>query len=292
MGEDLNYTELVRLLCCEFEIRTNSRKLADRLSSITQHSEQDLPVVQHSTLTLTWTGEEFCIRGDGIEDDFELSVNSTLEAVYNRLHDTAVAAMPDYIRIGAATGSNRGHAFLIIGPARAGKTTLALALMLDGIDMTGDALALLRGGKALAFPRKFHLRENDIGRISALKVLDRFADLIANPQESRLVALDPLDFGKPWRIAPAPVSAMFLLESNFGGRTTIRRSGKLEMVRRVLPHCTAPVSGRRDWLGDLCSTIDRAETFVVELGDLDPAVALLKGVLDETVSEIGPTPPG
>jgi hypothetical protein len=159
MGEDLNYTELVRLLCCEFEIRTNSRKLADRLSLITQHAEQDLPVVQHSTLTLTWTGEEFFIRGDGIEDDFELSVNSTLEAVYNRLHYTAVEAMPDYIRIGAATGSNRGHAFLIIGPARAGKTTLALALMLDGIDITGDASRCCAAGKRLPSTKISRARE-------------------------------------------------------------------------------------------------------------------------------------
>jgi hypothetical protein len=274
----MTYVDHVRLLSCEFEIRTNSRELIDMFSAVTQRAEQDVPVVERCTVTVDWTGDEFRIDIGGMEDDFELSVTSALETLYRRLHSRAIAALPDHIRIYAATGMHTGSAFLIIGPERAGKTTLALSLMLEGVDITGDALVLLRDGQALAFPRKFHAHEDSLGRLAKLP-LDRFAGAISNPQEGRIVALDPLEFGKPWRIMPAAVSAVFYIEPNFDGRSTLRRSGKVEMIHRVLPHCAPPMSSRRDWLGDLCATVDRAETFLIELGDLQSALTATLQVL-------------
>jgi hypothetical protein len=280
-ADPLTYIEHIRLLCCEFEIRPSSRELVDRLSYITQRAEQDVPVVQRGTVTVTWTGDEFRISGEGMEDDFELSVLNTLETLYQRLHGRAIAALPDHIRINAATGMHAGRSFLIVGPARAGKTTLALSLMLQGIDITGDGLVLLRDGEALPFPRKFYVREDSIGRVPRLRGIDRFAACISNPQEGRLVALDPLEFGKPWRIAPASVSTILYIEPNHGARSALRRSGKVDMTRRVLQHCLPPTSGRRDWLGDLCATVDRAQTFVIELGDLDSALVEAIAVLSQ-----------
>jgi hypothetical protein len=273
------YVQNIRLLCCEFEIRTNSWDVINRFSHVTQSAEQDVPVLERGTVIVTWTGDEFRISGDGMEDDFELSVTSVVETLYQRLHGRAVAALPDHIRISGGSGTHARGSFIIIGPEGAGKTTLALNLMLEGIDITGDALVLLRDGKALPFPRRFFAREDSIGRIPSLRVMDRFAGYISNPQSGRVIALDPLEFGKPWRIAPSPVSALLYAEPNHGGRSTLRRSGKLDMTRRLLQHCLSPISGRRDWLADLCATVDRSETFVIELGDLDLAVAEIKRLL-------------
>ena len=271
--------ERVRLLCCEFEIRTNSREIVDRLSLITQRAEQDVPIVERCAATIDWTGEEFTINIGGVDEDFEMSATSALETLYQHLHNRAIAALPDHIRIKAASGIHAGSAFLIIGPERSGKTTLALSLMLEGLDITGDGLVLLRDGKAHAFPRKFHAREESLGRLPKLRPIDRFPGSVINPQEGRIVALDPLEFGKPWRIVPASVSTMLYMEPNFGGRSALRLSGKVDMVRRVLPHCAPPASGRRTWLGDLSATIDRADTFVMELGELDSAVVAIKKLL-------------
>jgi hypothetical protein len=275
----MTYVDQIRLLSCEFEIRTNSREIMDRVSLIMPRAEQDLPVVERYTMAVDWTGDEFRIDIDGVNEDFELSVTSALETLYQVLHRRAIAALPDYIRITAAIGMHEESAFLLVGPERAGKTTLALSLMLEGTEITGDQLALLRDGEALAFPRKFYAREESLGRLPRLRLTDEFADCVRNPQEGRVVALDPLQFGKLWRIMPAPVSTILCIEPNFGGRSTLRRSGKVKMVRDVLPCCTPPLSGRKGWLGDLTAIIDRAETFVIELGDLDSAVAAVKGVL-------------
>jgi hypothetical protein len=279
-ADPLTYVERIRLLCCEFEIRTNSPDFFNRLSSVTQRAEQDVPVVQRPTVSVTWTGKEFLIRGDDMEDDFEFTATLAVETLYPRLHGRAIAALPDHIRINAACGTHARGSFLIAGPARGGKTILAISLMLAGANMTGDALALLRDGEALAFPRKFLAREASIGLVPALRGIDRFAACVSNPQESRVVALDPLEFGKPWRITPAPVAAIFCIEPNHGARSTVLRSGKVEIMQRLVPYCAAPISARRDWLGDLCATVDRAEAFVIELGDLDSAVAETLGVLN------------
>jgi len=236
----LTYSEHIRLLCCEFEIRTNSPDLINRISYVTPRAQQDVPVVQRCTVTITWTGDEYQISGDGVEEDFELSAMSAVETLYQRLHSRAIAAMPDHIRINAASGLHAGDSFLITGPERAGTTTLAVSLMVQGIDINGDALVLLRDRQALPFPRKFHLPEDSIGRIPSLRVDDRFAALIGNLQEGRLVALDPLEFGRPWRIAPAAVSTIFYIEPNHGARSQLRRGSKVEMTRRLLPNCAPP----------------------------------------------------
>lgn len=272
-ADPLVYIEQIRLLCCEYEIRTNSRDLITRLSGFTPHAEQDMPVVQRRTVIITWTGDEFQISSDGI-DDFELSQTGALETLFQHLHRSAIAAMPDYIRLQAVTGNRAERSFLIAGPQRAGKSTLALRLMLGGLDVTGDELVLLRNGMAIAFPRKFRVREDCLGLMPRSGPIDRIAASVGNPQEDRFVALDPQTFGKPWRIEPAAVSTIFYIEPNHGARSALRRSGKVEMARRLLPYCAPPKSGRRDWLGDLCATIDRAETLVIELGDLDSAVEL------------------
>lgn len=271
------HTEHVRLLSCEFEIRTNSQDVIDHLSTFTPHAEQDMPIFHRIAVTIswsvTWTGDEFRISGDEAEDGFEFTAADAVKTLYRRLHSRAIVAFPDHILISAAIGLHRGRSFLMIGAEPAGKTALALSLMLEGVEITGDALALLRGGEAFAFPKKFHAPEHCIGQASRLRAIDRFAACVSNPRENQIIVLDPLEFGKRWRIAPAPVSTILFLEPDFGGKPALRRTGKVEIVQRVMPHCAPPLSGRRNWLEDLCATINGAESFVVQVGDVDSAVA-------------------
>jgi hypothetical protein len=102
---------------------------------------------------------------------------------------------------------------------------------------------------------------------------------VTHPQEGRLIAVDPICFGRPWRIGAAPIAAILFVEPNHGARTTIVPSRKVDMVRRIVTECTPPASGRPGWLADLCRAVDHAATVIVRLGELDSAVGAIAQVL-------------
>lgn len=167
---------------------------------------------------------------------------------------------------------------LLVGEKEAGKTTTAMHLLLEGFDMVGDELVLLRDGEAVTFPRPFYVRD------TALKMLPRFAGHDAAPfvrttDGGRLVAADLQQFGARWRIRPAPIGAIFFLEPNHGGATSFTPCGKLEMVQRMLSQTSPPPSGRAGWMRDFCSAINQADTIVARMGDLQEATRLFRRFL-------------
>jgi energy-coupling factor transporter ATP-binding protein EcfA2 len=192
------------------------------------------------------------------------------------MHRTALANLPDHIGLRAVTANQAGKALLIVGPRCSGKTTLAVSLLLAGYDVCGDELSLVRDGQAVAFPRKFLMHGDGVELLPQLK---EFADAAARPDRETLIAVDPIGLGKCWRLAPQEVSAFFLLEPNFGARTTIQPCGKLEILRQIIPHCTPPSSKRANWIADMSCTVDSTRTFIVRLGTLDSAILAMKEIL-------------
>lgn len=278
--DSLILTERLRLLACAFEIRSNSADFMARLAYIAQRAEQDFPLARHCRMDVMWTGAEFRISGDDSGPaELELSASVALEVLYERMHRHALDRLSGHIRIHAASGLARQGAFLLVGSKRAGKTTLALRLMADAYDITGDELVLLHDGQAVAFPRKFYVRQGSLGLLPQVDALKAGLPFVVHPKEGRLVATDPTQFGRPWQIRPAPVAAIFFIEPNHGATSTILPCRKVEMVRRVIAESTPPASGRPDWIADLCRTVDRAETVTVRLGELDSAVLAIGKIL-------------
>ena len=271
--------ERLRFLACEFEIRSNSADFIARLAYVAQRAEQKFALEECCTIEVMWTGEEYRISDATGEADVELSAQIALEALYHRMHRRALDRLPDHIRIHAASGMVPDGAFLIVGPKRSGKTTLAPRLIAEGYDVTGDELVLLRDGQAVAFPRKFYVRAGSLDLLPGVNALRASSPFVANPVEGRLIAVDPTSFDRPWRISAAPIAAILFVEPNHGARTTIEPCRKTDMVRRVVAECTPPASGRPGWMGDLCRAIDRAETFTIHLGELDSAALAISRVL-------------
>jgi len=271
----------IRILSCVFEIETNAPAVRDRLDALALRVEQAVPIHYRERLTVIWTGDAFRVAGGEVEADFELDVAQLVDMLHNRVHDRAVAALSDHGFIAAACGWRNAEHFLIIGAPGAGKTTLAVRLMLDGFEVSGDAWVLLRDGQAIAWPRHFSFGEDSVALLPQMARVERFRAIASRPRFGHRVALDPIEFGMPWRIASAPVCAIFDLEPNFGARTVIRPCGKVEMVRRVMARSLAPAVQHDTWLADLCAIVDRAATYVVEYGDLDSAAVEIAKRLSE-----------
>jgi hypothetical protein len=275
----LTASERVRLLSSEFTISTNSEEVRDLLRQMTPRAAQSAAIFHRQVFIAERIGNEFRI-GTGADDgDFELTAYYAADNLLKRMYRAALAGLPEHVRLRAAIGRHADRTFLIVGPKRSGKTTLGLSLLFEGIEISGDDLVLLHDGEATAFPWRFVVNEASVPFLPRLK-----ESLVGTPRQGSAdrdwhFAVDPIDFGMPWEISPAAISAIFYLEPNYGARTTIIEAGKLDMAKRVLPQSSAPISGRKGWVSEITSGVDRAQTFIVRLGDLASATIAIKRLL-------------
>jgi hypothetical protein len=164
-----------------------------------------------------------------------------------------------------------------VGPPRAGKTTLMTRLIYAGFSVHGDEMVLLKGGAALPYPRPFGVRP------ATVRLIPQLASLCPADAGASLVT-DPAELGFDWVIEPAPVAAVFYLEPNHGGRTRLAQCPKYLMAQRVMAQSTGPAGDKRQWIRDVCDTLDAASSYSLILGDLDEAVTELTGVLQRAPS--------
>lgn len=282
----LMHVERIQILSSEFEIRTNSCELLDLLCYLTAHAQQAFSISHRRVISVIWSGEEFRIRNENGSEDCEMSAVVVVEQLFKRMHRMALANLPDHVCLRAVTGNQAEKAFLIVGPKNSGKTTLALRLLLAGFDISGDELTVLLDGKAVAFPRRFIVRGDWLELLPELNSSEEFATYASNPARETVIHFDPTRLGRHWLLVPRHVSAIFFLEPNYGARTRIEPCGKLEMLKRMMPHCMAPISRRANWIADLSRTVDNSKTYMLHIGELDSAVLAVKERLQATATTV------
>ena len=252
--------------------------MIERLPYLTQRAQQDLPIKDYCDISVDFEDGEYRISGGGEEDEYEMSLSVTFSSLFARLHEVGMRHFSDHTRIHAASGFGRNGMVLLVGEKWAGKTTTAVHLLLEGFEIVGDELVLLRHGEGITFPRPFYLRHAALNLLPKLGKAAEGAPF-ANEIHGKLIAIDPLKLGRPWRIRPAPVRTIVFLESNHGGTSSVHICSKLEMAQRVIEQSSPPSSGREDWLTDLCRTIDQSDTFIARMGNLASATGLFQGLL-------------
>lgn len=250
-----------------------------RIRDVAPFPRQSAAILYHCTLSALSVDGEFRINASGEGPDFELTAFYAAENLLRRMHRGALAALPDPVRLRAAIARHAGRTFLIAGPQRSGKTTLALALLFNGCDVSSDELVLLHHGQATAFPWRFRVNETSVALFPSLRTVPAVAARDGTSARDWWFAVDPTDFGFNWEIAPSAVSAVFYVEPNLGGRSHVIETGKLDMARRLLGQATAPPSNRRGWIGEITRMLDTARTYVVQLGDPTAAAIAMKTLL-------------
>lgn len=272
-------SDRIQLLATEFTIDTECDDVRRRLREAAPSPHQAMAILRRHTLAARQLDGEFRISGGSDGDDFELTAFYAAENLLRRMHRDALAALPDHVRLRAAIGRAAGGSFLIAGPRNSGKTTLALRLLFEGCDVSGDDLVLVADGQAIPFPWRFRVNEPSVALLPQLRALPVVVARKGASARDWWFPVDPTDFGRNWNIAAATVSAVFYLEANHGSRSRVIETGKLDMARRLLAQATAPPSGRGQWIGDIARMLDGARTCLVELGDPESAVIAMRGLL-------------
>lgn len=153
------------------------------------------------------TGFQVLEEGDALAS--ASTVEQARDAIYVRMHRRAFefASLAGWVRVHCVTVDVGGHRVLIAGPSGVGKTTLALRMLVDGLEVQGDESALVRTGGSLAVPRPFHVKDGTRALVPELAgLLDR------QPLLHDVRPLDPRLVRTPWRLRDAPVEHIVVLE--------------------------------------------------------------------------------
>jgi energy-coupling factor transporter ATP-binding protein EcfA2 len=268
-----------RVLASEFRIRCEAPDFLSRLTGNVTRARHEHPIlVRHDWQVALGPGGYRLIDDSGAGTIAD-TIDELHGQILRRISAEALAALPQHGLMRAAIGHHEGRCFLLVGDRGSGKTTLALALLLAGIEISGDDMVLWRADEAMAYPQRFHFWEPTRDLLPALPPYQG-APLLAGGNRQLKIPVDPIDLGCDWRIRSAPIAALFCLDTNFGGQSLLRRCSAVEALHRVVPQCGAPPSGDPAWIGPLSNLLAHAHTAILTLGTLDSAIRWIRIALD------------
>ncbi len=192
------------------------------------------------------------------------------------MHKDALGGITDRIRIHAGCGEWEGRRFIVAGDKGVGKTTLMLRLLYGGFRVMNDELVLIRDGKALPFPRRFHIKQESTRLLTFMRGLIDTLPYNWTSYGHKMYSFTPRDAGLDWVIDEADVGAVIYLEPNHGGESRVEECSKFKMVERIMPMSFLSETDDHLKIGGLCRLVDSADCFVLHVGDLDGAVSGLQ----------------
>lgn len=163
---------------------------------------------------------------------------AVLAAVYRRAYQRVheYACVCGWVRVHAGLAIlNDGRRVLLAAPSGGGKTTLLLRLLFDGIAVQGDEATLVRGGRALAVPRPFHLSMSTQSLLAELAL----AALLPRLANTDRLVFDPTVVGLNWSIDEGRVDEVVVLGRGDGTAGIEREESTAvmpELVRDAFPN--------------------------------------------------------
>ncbi len=224
------------------------------------------------------------VREEGDTLSVARTVTDARDAVYVRTHRRAfeLASLAGWSRVHAATVDFGGVRALVVGPSGAGKTTLAVRLLFDGVAVQGDESVLVhRTGVSLAVPRPFHLKAGAVDLVPELRTLPEL------PRVEDVMVLDPGLVRSPWELAEAPVDHVVLLDRSPAGEEGVGSpvepvvepvAGSV-MLEALLHQAFPVVEGTADLVRTLSGAVGSAQGHRVTGGDPVATVGALRRVI-------------
>jgi hypothetical protein len=211
------------------------------------------------------------------------SADRVVIELFRRMHAVIYDEMSGCPRLHAASGMYEGMPFLAVGPKGAGKSTLMTRLLFEGFTVFGDEMVLGLGDEVIALPRRFHVKSPALALLPEVAAIAGRLPSVMSDAGYRILAFDPTDAGFPWAIRPARPGAIFFLEPNHGGTTTVAPSPKVAMIQALMTQSTLDGDDSGAWIRSLGTLVRGAECFTLRVGDLTAAVRVIR----ETLRAVG-----
>lgn len=276
-----------QLLHCLIEIDGPDPQVQAALAYLVVDAVQD--VVPRITVRYQVTAETggFVLTEGGLPVAVGLDASGVMQKIYTLAHEKAYSVHPPHLRIHAALATVSGRRVMIVGPKRAGKTTLITRLLHDGVDVHGDELVLVDAdGLAIAFPRRFHVRPGTFLAIPELSGRQEHFPSTRTPKGTRICAMAPTDFGRDWQISAGPLDAVIHLERSQNALSRLEEIPSASSLERLHWHTAFPARSIL-WSAALLRVVNTAKNFVLLNGDLTEAAAVVKRLWNHEPKEFG-----
>ena len=239
-------------------------------------AEQDFPVTNEAGYEFVLNGRTYEIKRDGEVCHASDDISNTVFSLQWLIHLEALRGITDRVRVHAGCGEWEGKRFIVVGDKGVGKTTLMIRLLYGGFRIVGDELALIKQGRAVPFPRKFHIKEGSMGLLPDMAELFDSLPFNWTTYGQKMYSFTPRDAGCAWKIDEGDIQAVFYLEPNHGGDTRIEECPKYRMVEKIMPMSFLSETADHLKIGELCRMIDSAHCYIIYIGELEGAVSGLQ----------------
>ncbi len=260
-------------------MRTDCKHAAGQLNFVAQDARQDFPVSHKLVYHISRQGQQYLIFKDGEPCETGLDLGNLAYRLQWHIHGQVFDVIGECTRIHAGCGEYKGTRFLVVGDSGVGKTTLMTRLLYEGFRVDGDELVIIRDGKVIPFPRRFHIKSGSLTLLPQIRPFIDDIPCIEDGNGLKIYAFSPSEGGFDWSIEKQKVDLLLFLESNHGGPAFAEKCPKYLMVRKVMPMTFMSTSRDHLKIGELCRVIDRAACFRLHMGSLDSAVVGIRKIL-------------
>jgi hypothetical protein len=159
-----------------------------------------------------------------------------------------------------------------------GKTTLMLGLLAAGHQVEGDEHVVLEPEAAIARPRTLRVKSSSLRLASDCAEQIRSKPSIEQWDGSRIYALSPSFYGRPWTISRGAIDGLVFLEPNHGGRSVAKPISRDEAFSRLMQTVFFPRLSPLAEAVRVRALAAATPAYVLRLGDLTGAEFHLRHV--------------
>lgn len=275
----LKFRHRFQILSNEITVTTNKRKIYNQLKYMSLKVKQKYKSSVKLDFDIRFLDDQYSIT----QNNNLILVEKNFEEMFSKFFNIVTSQVLDFMsshgRIHCGSASYNNKFFLIIGDAHSGKSTFMTSLVYDDFDVHGDELVLINKNETVTYPRKFYVRSTSIPLLPEFAKIEKKLPFVWDTPDRRIIAFDPLDVGKKWKIEPAHIQAIFFINKNHGSDSYLEEIPKVSMLQQIVPQATPPKEPDGNWIGDLCNSVNAAKTYNLHLGDIEQAKTLIKQTL-------------